>query len=212
VGLSSLQVRVTRTFFTLAESSGFVLAGGAALIVQRLVDRTTADLDFFGAERALVTVAADALGHALVLDGLSCDEARRHVGFVRLTVHDGEEHTEVDLGVDPPWRPPVATELGPARSSEELAVDKVLALFGRAEARDFVDVHALAPLHGVDHILASAPEKDGGFSPYRLAEGLGRMAQLDRGLFEVDDTTYAAMLDFYAGLRAELVRRTVEGG
>ncbi|MBA2496536.1 MAG: nucleotidyl transferase AbiEii/AbiGii toxin family protein [Acidimicrobiia bacterium] len=211
MGLSPLQLRVAQTFFALAESSGFTLGGGGALIVQRLVERTTADLDLFSAERAMVTVAADALRGALVADGLACHELRRHVGFVRVEVRDGDERTEVDLALDPPWRDAVATEAGPARSSEELAVDKLLALFGRAEARDFVDVFALAGRHGIDRMLEWAPEKDAGFSPYRLADALGRMVQLDRGMFQVDDATYQAMIGFYADLRARLIARTVGG-
>ena len=63
------------------------------------------------------------------------------------------------------------TTIGPARSPEELAVDKLLALFGRAAPRDYVDVFFLARQHGIDNMLTWAPEKDGGFSPYFLAEG-----------------------------------------
>jgi hypothetical protein len=59
-------------------------------------------------------------------------------------------------------------------------------------------------------MLQWAPEKDAGFSPYFLAEGLGMMVQLPRERFEVDDATFEAMVDFYADLRAELIRRTVE--
>ncbi len=212
MGLSPLQLQVAQAFFALPESSGFVLGGGGALIVQELVDRTTADLDLFSADRAAIVVAADALRAALVADGLVCEEVRHHAGFVRLEVREAGQRTEVDLGVDPSWRAPVATAAGTTRSSEELAVDKLLALFGRAEARDFVDVFALARRHGIDQMLAWAPEKDAGFSPYRLAEGLGRMVQLDRTLFETDDATYEAMVDFYAELRARLIVRTLDDG
>lgn len=212
MGLSPLQVRVTQRFFGLAESSGFVLGGGGALIAQHLVERSTADVDLFTTEAATVTVAADALTAALIADGLGCREVRRHAGFVRLEVHDGDLSTEVDLAVDAQWQDPVRTDVGPTRSPAELAVDKLLALFGRAEARDFVDVFALAQVHGIDQMLAWAPEKDTGFSPYRLAEGLGRMQTLHRSLFEVDDATFDRIVEFYAQLRADLIDRTLGNG
>jgi hypothetical protein len=196
--------------FALPESAGFALAGGSALLAQEIVDRTTKDLDFFGVERRTIHTAAEALRDALVKEGLACDEAFRHPTFVRLRVSDGDDTSEIDVSHDWQWRDSVPTSVGPARSPQELAVDKLLALFGRAAPRDFVDVYVLAQDHGIENILRWAPEKDSGFSVYFLAEGLGRMVTLDRELFEVDDKTFAAMSEFYARLRAELIRQTVE--
>ena len=45
--LSSLQIDIANLFFSLKESHGFLLAGGAALIAQGLIQRETDDLDFF---------------------------------------------------------------------------------------------------------------------------------------------------------------------
>lgn len=210
MGLSALQVRVAKSFFALPESDGFVLAGGGALIVQRLVDRTTKDLDLFGREEGLVLRAADALQRALTDEGLSSTVVRRFAGFAQLQIRDGEDEARVDVGHDYQWREPVITDVGPARAPTELAVDKLLALFGRALPRDFVDVYFLAQRHGIENMLRWAPEKDAGFSPYFLAEGLGMMVQLPRERFEVDDATFDDMSEFYADLRAELIRRTVE--
>jgi hypothetical protein len=49
---------------------------------------------------------------------------------------------------------------------EELAVDKVLAIFGRAEARDFIDFAALEPKYGFERLCELAAEKDTGFSAH----------------------------------------------
>lgn len=46
-GLSAFQLDVARLFFSLPASSGFLLAGGAALLAQHLSSRPTEDLDFF---------------------------------------------------------------------------------------------------------------------------------------------------------------------
>jgi hypothetical protein len=102
------------------------------------------------------------------------------------------------------------TPVGPARSPEELAVDRLLALFGRALPRDFVDVFQLQERFGIEAVLRWAPEKDAGFSAYHLAEALGRLGRLPRTEFALTDDTYDDLLCFFADLRAELIRRTVE--
>jgi hypothetical protein len=60
--LSTFQLEVARLFFALPASSGFLLAGGAALLAQHLTARPTEDLDFFTApDRGHVLAARDAL-------------------------------------------------------------------------------------------------------------------------------------------------------
>jgi hypothetical protein len=66
----------------------------------------------------------------------------------------------------------------------------VLALFGRAEARDFVDLMALEPRYGLDRVCRLAAEKDRGFSPEVFAEMLARFQRLRRDEFELDDARY----------------------
>lgn len=90
-------------------------------------------------------------------------------------------------------RPAVASDLGPVLDQEELAADKVLALFGRAEPRDFLDVYGLSQRLGLPRLLALAEQKDAGFSPERLAESLGRINRLDQADFGIDDPAYQAL-------------------
>ncbi len=61
-------------------------------------------------------------------------------------------------------------------------------------------------------MLAWAPEKDAGFSPYRLAEGLGAHGGARPGPVETDDATYDVMVDFFAQRRARLIGQTLDGG
>lgn len=76
---------------------------------------------------------------------------------------------------------------------EELAVDKVLAVFGRAEARDFVDLMAVEPTYGLDRLCQLAAEKDRGFTPAVFAEMLGGFRRLRRDEFELDNARYAQL-------------------
>jgi hypothetical protein len=45
--LTEFQREVARLFFSLPESDGYLLAGGAALVASELTDRPTQDLDLF---------------------------------------------------------------------------------------------------------------------------------------------------------------------
>lgn len=67
-------------------------------------------------------------------------------GFARLIVGSEDDRTELDLAADARLFPAESAQPAPTLRGEELAVDKVLALFGRAGARDFVDLTALEPL------------------------------------------------------------------
>ena len=159
--LSPLQQRVARIVTALPAAEGFALAGGAALVLAEVVERETRDLDFFGATRAQVEHLVPELEAAIRADGLEVAVRRAHGGFAHLTINgeDGEV-TELDLGVDARIRPAEIGPLGPMLALEELAADKMLALFGRAQARDFVDVAALVERFGLERLCELASEKD----------------------------------------------------
>ncbi|MEJ2866742.1 nucleotidyl transferase AbiEii/AbiGii toxin family protein [Actinomycetospora sp. OC33-EN08] len=70
---------------------------------------------------------------------------------------------------------PVPTAVGQAFDPEELAAQKVLALFSRAEARDFVDVFVLSERFGTSLLLRRAAELDKGFDAAVLAEMIGSL-------------------------------------
>lgn len=64
-GLTAFQIAVAQLFFSLPESDGFLLAGGAALAAQALTARPTRDLDLFTSTGGrTVSVARDAFEKA----------------------------------------------------------------------------------------------------------------------------------------------------
>jgi len=188
--LSPFQEDIARLLSTLGEADGFALAGGAALIARGIVDRGTGDLDFFGRESAAVDRLAPAFERAMRSAGISVARLRVAPGFVRFELTRGEQRCEVDLGYDARLWPLQQTPLGPTIGDDELAADKTLALFGRAAARDYIDVHALARRHGEPRLLELAAAKDRGFSAAHLADALQAIDRLDREQFETDDDTY----------------------
>jgi Nucleotidyl transferase AbiEii toxin, Type IV TA system len=203
--LTPLQERVARIVAALPAADGFALAGGAALVALQIVDRETRDLDFFGAATGDVAALADAAGAALAAEGLAVAVQASHAGFARLEVSDGQDATELDLGVDARIRPAEPGPLGPTLALEELAADKLLALFGRAQARDFVDVAALAERLGFEELCRLAAEKDPGFSRRVLADMLAAFGRYTADDLDVDTAGYRRLADAVATWRRAIV-------
>jgi hypothetical protein len=153
----------------------FILGGGGALALY-LAHRTTRDLDLFWEDADQLEAWPRAVRQRLIGAGLSVAVVQESPGFVRLRVADEESAINVDLVADPterlerPTRLIVAGAEVEAESLRDLLVNKLCALLSRSEVRDLVDVEALAS-YGVslDDAIASAPRKDGGFSPLTLA-------------------------------------------
>lgn len=102
--------------------------------------------------------------------------------------------TEVDFGADFRLLPIEQGPLGPTLAGEELAINKVLAVFGRAEARDFVDLSALTKRYGLEHLMRRASEKDPGFDTQVFTEMLTRFERLPRDEFEISDRGYETLV------------------
>ena len=85
--LTDFQLEVTRLFFSLPASKGFLLAGGAALLAQHLTTRPTEDLDFFTApDRGHVPAARDALEAAARKQGWATERIHDSDTFCRLVL------------------------------------------------------------------------------------------------------------------------------
>jgi hypothetical protein len=91
------------------------------------------------------------------------------------------EQVEIDLGVD--WREskPVVLSIGPVLDLQDAVGNKVLALFGRAEARDFLDVDAFRSSGRFTDadLLRFAVDRDRGFSRQMFAQQLDLVRRLE---------------------------------
>jgi hypothetical protein len=199
LALTDFQVQVARLFFSLPEAQGFLLAGGAALVAQHLTSRPTQDLDFFTRVGATsVPAARDALEATAHDRGWTIERVRDEATFCRLVIH-GEEALLVDLALDsPPEHPATASLIGPTFAPEELAGRKVVALFDRAEARDFADVFELSQHFSKEDLLAEASEVDRGFDRHIFAEMLRSLARFSDADLPAPEAHIASMRDFFA--------------
>lgn len=162
------------------------LAGGAALHFAPNSTRFSDDLDFFHDSEARVASAFAADRARLQHSGFQVEVEAALPGFVRALVRRGDHATRVDWAQDSSWRfmPLVRDALGGLLLHRvDLAINKVLALAGRDEPRDFVDImfahQRMLPLAGLNW---AAVGKDPGFTPLSLLELLKR-----RGRYRPED-------------------------
>ena len=167
--LTDFQLKVTRLFFSLPASKGFLLAGGAALLAQHLTTRPTEDLDFFtapdrghmpatrwkpqhgnGAGSSSASTTANILpARHPERHSQSSDRSRRGYAtglpclFHRRQAHAGSRGTR---------RAQAARAIRPGRGTG-----------------DFADVRLLARRFGKDVLLARAAQIDTGFDIGTLA-------------------------------------------
>ena len=210
--LTPLQERIAAIVQGLPEAGGFALAGAGALAVRGFIERSTRDLDYFtvpGQEEAVV-VLRDALEGALRNEGLTVSRPRDLTTFVRLEVNDGNDRCEIDLAVDYRALPAEPSSYGPTLAAEELAANKVLALFDRAEARDFLDLAALTRHFELGAMIDLAVEKDPGFDTDHFLEALSsfrRFTPADFGVTEAEYQRLRATVDVWRNQLQRNLRR-----
>lgn len=177
VPLTDFQSALLATL-TAAPNDDRYLAGGAALHFSPASARYSDDLDFFHDTEARVAAAFAADRWRLERAGYDVDVELSLPGFVRAIVRRDDDATRVDWAHDSAWRfmPLQRHQMGILMLDPiDLAINKVLALAGRDEPRDFVDVlfvhRQVLPLSA---LVWAAVGKDPGLTPLSLLELLRR--------------------------------------
>jgi hypothetical protein len=145
------------------------VAGGVALSVALGSQRLSRDLDLFHDTSEAVVASWDNDRLTLQAEGFMVVPLRERTGLVEATVSRGADTLLIEWAHDSAFRffPLVEhDELGLTLHPFDLATNKVLALVGRVEARDWVDVllcdERVQPL---GYLAWAACGKDPGFTP-----------------------------------------------
>lgn len=204
--LTPLQERLAGIVRELPEAGGFALAGAGGLVVRGLIERPTLDLDYFTVpgEEDAVRALRDALERALDHAGLHHSRRRDVATFVRVEVSDGDDRCEIDLAIDYRALPTEPSRYGPTLAVRELAANKVLALFDRAEARDFLDLVELTHHFELKSLMDLAAEKDAGFDTARFLESLASFHRFTPADLGIDEAEYERLSVTVAKWRNDL--------
>ncbi|BCL14762.1 nucleotidyl transferase AbiEii/AbiGii toxin family protein [Micromonospora sagamiensis] len=204
--------RLARTGLGATHRYGFALAGGYAVQAAGLLERPSEDVDLFTAwdRREEFADAVTAVVHAYRDDGLKVGVERQYDTFARLAVSDGLRVSKVELGVD--WRAnePILMAIGPVLHPDDAVANKMSALYGRAFARDFVDIDATlrSGRYTREVLLSLAQRADRGFDRRVFADALGQACVLDPDDFAQYGITDQALDDLhrqFAAWRRELL-------
>jgi len=185
VPLTKYQSKIAR-LIAINRSSESHLAGGAAINVSPQSHRYSNDLDYFhdSAERVAESFAQDR--DLLVKNGYDVQIKMNQPGFIRALVLKKLESTKIEWAHDSAWRfMPVIKhdEFGYLLHPIDLAINKLLALVGRDEARDYLDIHEIIKKHlPLGALCWAAAGKDPGFTPLSILEILKR-----RGKYRPED-------------------------
>jgi predicted nucleotidyltransferase component of viral defense system len=174
--LTSFQKELLKTFSGTALGKSFFLTGGTALSGHYLFHRLSDDLDLF-------TEAAESIPHVVpilekITSEMSCSLrfSRRGATFIEVFVTDSDkkETVKMQFAQDSPYRfmPVCQSPWGiDIDNALDIACNKLGALFGRAEARDFIDVYFIArDLFPYDELVQKAKQKNPGMDDYWLAQ------------------------------------------
>lgn len=162
------------------------LAGGAALHLQPNSLRYSQDLDYFHDSEVKVSTAFKLDSDLLTQNKFKYKIELIQPGYIRCIIEKKNEFTKIEWAYDSAWRFLPAEkneEVGYILNPIDLSINKLLALVGRDEPRDFLDV-----LYTHKNILPlgaqcwAACGKDPGFNPSSLLELLKR-----RGKYRNED-------------------------
>lgn len=181
MALTSFQRHVCRLLADRRRASGeSYIAGGVALTEALATQRLSRDVDIFHDTTEAVSQSWDADRRLLEAAGITVLVQRERPGFVEAAVMRDGDRLTVEWVRDSAYRffPLVEhEEFGLALHPFDLATNKVLALIGRTEARDWIDIidchRSLQPL---GYLSWAACGKDPGFTPAGILAHAGRTA------------------------------------
>lgn len=179
--LTEIQKRILK-LLTGHRSEASHLAGATGLGLSPESPRFSHDLDYFHDREAAVAAAFARDKSALEDNGYDVEILLSQPGFIRVVVSDGESSIRIDWAHGSSWRfmpTSCLDEVGHVLHPVDLAINKVLALAGRDEPRDFIDtlfVHRRVLSLGA--LVWAASGKDPGMSPSMLLELLKRKGKL----------------------------------
>lgn len=185
MALTAIQRNICRLIAAnrIARGDSYV-AGGVALNELIGAARRSRDIDLFHDTAEAVATAWITDRDLLETHGFEVSPLRERPSFVEATVRQGGESVLMQWAQDSAFRffPLMEhSELGLTLHPFDLATNKVLALVGRLEVRDWIDViecdQRLQPL---GYLAWAACGKDPGFSPSAILEQAGRSAHYSR--------------------------------
>ncbi len=219
--LTALQNKILKIFAGLPDKDAFYLTGGTALSAFFLKHRKSHDLDFFTSVEDLILPFSQGLENSLKNEGLTIERSRGFHSFVELFVTSEDDSTIIHFALDSPFRFEQPFEMDEIRGLKidsliDIATNKLLALFGRAAMRDFIDVYFLAKERfNKSELIEKARQKDPGFDLYWLGVAMERINDLSDDSPDMHLLTHPCTMselkEFFSLWRKEIRKEITDG-
>ena len=174
-----LQDKFLDAFFSSRFANDFYLTGGTALARFYFHHRESVDLDLFTQNQSIQFSEVN-LEVLKIAKKLSLNIEKQVVTDTYLQ-YIFKEGLKVELVKDVPWHFGEFKIEGKVRldSLENIGSNKVLAIFGRTAAKDFIDLYYLLQNTDftLDHFYNLATQKDIGLTEFYLANSLDRIQE-----------------------------------
>lgn len=204
--LTPLQVEVMQVLFQDPWfRRHFYLTGGTALSAFYLFHRYSDDLDFFS--HGIELTAIPPLMRALSQEIKKPVEAMQtSPGFHRYLI---DKELKIDVVADVGWRvgTPELIDDFMVDNLKNIAVNKVGAILGRLDAKDYVDLYLLLTEHNFDifELLELGQNKDGGLEPFVWASLIADVKALSIMPRMIRKITLEEIRSFYLKLRDQIL-------
>lgn len=204
--LTELQERVLEIFFAVPElKEHFYLTGGTALSAFYLEHRLSDDLDMF-THSMEIEDASRLFEDAIRTAGFQLTKERSSATFRRYKVADS---LQVDIVRDVDFRIGSPQLKGPfmVDSPQNIAMNKVLAIYGRLDSKDYVDLFFLKPVLNFDimELIDIAKNKDGGMDAFQWARVIMDAENLEVLPRMIKDISLNELKKFFGELRREIL-------
>jgi hypothetical protein len=191
MALNSLQLTVLRLLAERRKRSGeSYVAGGVALNYALQAPRISRDVDLFHDTDAALAESFRSDRTTLEQAGLEVEVLRESRAFVEATVLEKESRLLIQWARDSAYRffPLIEDDLlGLTMHPLDLATNKVLALVGRLEPRDWIDaITCHTKLQRLGYLIWAACGKDEGYGPGLILDGASRQRYTQKELDLLD--------------------------
>ncbi len=172
--LTRLQEEVLQNFFEWPAGQTYFLTGGTALAGFYFHHRKSVDLDLFTFEDIEIAPVKQMLTSVAEKTKTKLDHRLATEGYHKFFLINKSEELKIDLVREQPVHFGRIKTFGKIRvdSVENIGSNKITAIFGRTEAKDFIDLYFILKKQNqltFNRLLQDAKKKDLGLSNFYLA-------------------------------------------
>jgi len=211
--LTPYQVEILKLFFATDFAKSFFLTGGTALSAFYLAHRDSKDLDLFSIEpfdtQQLELTIAD------IAQKMNCEVVTKvkttTYNEIYLENKQGGWTQRIDIVKEQPKRFGEIEVVEGVRvdTLENIGSNKICAIFGRLEIKDYVDLYTIVTKTDFtfDQLFVLAQQKDLGLNEFTFASTIADVEQIELWPKILIDLDKVAMFAYYKNLVTELLKR-----